>query len=290
MIKCNYLNGIICLFLILFSWNVMAECWLENKITGKRFRIFNALIYKNLPDVSDLCIEPINVMYAWEFFPRGYKKTDFELPKPEHLKKAIAKTKEKNLITVIDIEHWPIRKASADIQSTSMNNYLAVIKKFKESLPNQIIGYYGIVPTIDFSRAKSLRNGWNYMSWVAENDNILPIANVVDALFPSLYTITPNRKNWLDRAKAHIEESHRLAPGKPVYPFIWPNYHPQGGKYPKGAEIPSDYWKLQLTFLQANVDGLVLWGGNRQFFKDDMQWWREVVKFIHTSFYIRKFK
>lgn len=289
-IKFNYLNGILCLFLILFPWKVQADCWLENKSTGKRFRIFNALLYKNLPDVSDLCIEQINVMYTWEFFPRGFKKGDLKYPKPEHLKQAIVKTKEKNKITVIDIEHWPIKNASNYVQSISTNNYLALINKFKQSLPDQTIGYYGVVPTIDFSRAKSLKKGAGYNRWVAENDRILPVASVVDAVFPSLYTINPNRKSWIDRAKAHIEEAHRIAPGKPVYPFVWPNYHPQGGQYPEGAELPPDYWKLQLTFLQGNVDGLVLWGGYKQSFKNDMLWWRELVKFIHASFEIKNFK
>lgn len=274
-------------FLVLFSVDINAECFLEDKITGKNFRIFNAFLYKDMPDLSDLCIEPINVMYAWEFFPRGAQKGNLSLPTKSQYMKAITKIKEKNKITVIDIEHWPLKNASERVISRSVENYLDLISIIKNETPNIIIGYYGVVPTIDFSRSKNYLGGKRFNEWVEENNRVEKIANVVDAVFPSLYTINSNRQSWIGRAKSHIAESIRLAPSKPIYPFIWPNYHEQGGKYPIGYEVDSEYWVLQLEYLRDNADGIVLWGGNNITWNKNMKWWKELVRFVKSSFIIK---
>ena len=80
--RCALLLFCISFQMVCYSANVQnkADCWLEDKNTGKHFIIFNALLYDQLQDLKKYCIEPINVMYAWEFFPRGPKKNDFRMP------------------------------------------------------------------------------------------------------------------------------------------------------------------------------------------------------------------
>lgn len=280
-----------CIFfqLVCFTANAQnkADCWLEDKNTGKRFVIFNALLYEQLQDLKKYCIEPINVMYAWEFFPRGPKRNDFTMPGRITMEKAIQKIKTKNQVTVIDIEHWPLAKVSNSVYSKSINNYLATMGELKNSLPGIPIGYYGVAPVTDFSRAKSIGSR-GYRDWVNENSRMMNVAKLVDAFFPSLYTINSDQGSWLARAKASIDEAYRLGGGKPVYPFIWPNFHEQGGKYPPGTEVPADYWRTQLDFLRNNADGFVLWGGYKQKFNSEMTWWKELMSFIEDSFVVKE--
>ncbi len=273
-------------FILLGILNVTsAQCWLEDKITGKKFKIFNALLYKDLPNMQDMCIQDINVVYAWKFFPRGHKKNPYAMPSNDAINKVANNAKKQDLLTVIDIEHWGLKNKN-DAEK-SVKNYTDVVKQLKKQLPELKIGYYGVVPIVDFSRAKSDVVKSKYMSWVKDNNRVKPIANIVDAAFPSLYTINSNSKSWLSRAKAHIGEARRLAKNKPVYPFVWPNYHRQGGRYPKGYEVEKKYWRLQLEFLRKNADGIVLWGGYKQTFNSRMEWWRETQEFLKDSFFLK---
>lgn len=258
-------------------------CRLVDKDTGKHYRIFNGLVYDSVPDLSNYCIEPINIMYTWNFFPRGGRHGDYSLPKGEVLERAIRRAESLGVVTVIDIEHWPLKGADKERKRQSVMNYVEVLAEMKQRSPDLMIGYYGVVPVIDFSRAK-LPGTRQHREWVSDNTNVQPIADIVDATFPSLYTINPNQADWRARAVSHISESQRLAPGKKVFPFIWPNYHEQGGRYPLGTEVEQGYWRMQLEFLRSNADGVVLWGGNKQEFDEEMIWWKETVNFIEENF------
>ncbi len=272
--------------LIFFCSNLFADegCWLKDKETGKKFRIFNALLYVNAPDFKNICVGRINVLYAWRFFPRGNKHGDLTLPSKKQLHKLIGDLKDNDSLTVIDIEHWPLKNKPQDIIEKSVENYIYLLKNLKGSLPNIKMGYYGVVPTKDFSRAKQNPESKSYKEWMRQNDNVIKIAELVDASFPSLYTINPVHDEWINRAIAHIDESHRIAPRKPVYPFIWPNYHEQGGKYPCCVEVDRNYWRKQLELLRENSDGLVLWGGYKQEWNENSSWWKETILFLRESF------
>ena len=278
----------VCMFFLVYliSMNyVSADCWLQDKETGRRFIIYNALLYENMPSMSEFCIKPINVVYAWQLFNGGAKKGSFNLPRNNEIHKVVSEIKAKKLITVIDIEHWPLK--DSQINMRSIENYLSVLRSLKQEVPEIMIGYYGAVPVIDFHGSSAKKSSSRYQDWIKNNNNVQPIADAVDATFPSLYTIDPNRERWLDNAKSVVTESRRLAPNKPLYPFIWPNYHDQGGKYPEDAEVEADYWSMQLLYLSQHADGIVLWGGYKQKFRNDMIWWKQTVKFIHDHFYIR---
>ena len=263
-----------------------AECWLEDKVTGKKFRIFNALLYEDMRETNSLCIEKINMLYSWRFFPRGHKDRMTEMPKNKDIKTVIDSISDSNTLNVIDVEHWDLK--SDKHARKSAENYFNLIASLKSMSPDKKFGYYGVVPIVDFSRAKQSKKSAQYKRWVRENSRLSKVADQVDATLPSLYTINSNRKHWLSRATGQISEARRLAVNKPVYPFIWPDYHTQGGKYPKGYEIEADYWRLQLDYLRNNADGIVLWGGYKQTFSENMKWWQETIRFINESFYIKQ--
>ena len=264
-----------------------AGCVLIDKVTGKEFKIFNALLYDDLLELNRYCIEDINVMYAWNFIPRRYKNGDMEFPLKKHVDKAIKKIRSKKQVTVIDLEHWPLKNSTDEVINLSVSNYYNVMSDLKDALPDIVIGYYGVIPIKDFSRAKMSEKNHRYQEWVKESSRLKDVGYIVDAAFPSLYTIDNNRNSWKTRGISQIKEARKIIKDKPVYPFIWPNYHEQGGRYPTGTEVEPDYWKLQLNILRTHADGMVLWGGNRQKFNQDMKWWKITVDFIEQNFIIK---
>jgi len=272
-------------FFILFLSNInsaLAECILIEPKTEKVFKIYNALLYEDMPTLNELCIEPINVMYSWHFFPKGPKKYPNKLPSNMSYRHAVDLIQKRGMLTVIDIEHWPLRGVPDQVAIRSSKKYFEVLRRLKSEIPNTRIGYYGVVPVTDFYRARQPFVDQRYESWQRDNDRLKGVAETVDAIFPSLYTITPNIDHWIARAKGKLAETRRLAPGKPVYPFIWPNYHPQGGRFPVGKEVEGKYWKAQLEFLRDNADGVVLWGGNKQRFNVKSMWWLETIQFLDS--------
>ena len=106
---------------------------------------------------------------------------------------------------------------------------------------------------------------------------------MAEPLYPSLYPTTTDRAEWVSYAQRFIAEAKRLAAGKPVRPFIWPQYHDVMRSSLAGTFIDYDYWMLQLTTIRdAGASGLVLWGGYNKQWDDTQGWWRATLDFIAT--------
>jgi hypothetical protein len=123
-----------------------------------------------------------------------------------------------------------------------------------------------------------------YQSWREENDQLRSLAGAVDVLFPSLYTMYPDQAGWRKYAIAQIEEARRYGNGKPVYVFLWPQYHESnlilGGRY-----LPADYWLFELMTAKEYADGIVIWGGwssdNRPVeWDENAAWWKVTKEFM----------
>ena len=80
----------------------------------------------------------------------------------------------------------------------------------------------------------------------------------VDMLFPPAYTNDRDRQAWVSSTEQHICEARRLS-SKPVYVFLWPEYH-EGSRY-RGEYLTGDYWRLQLETAYRLADGVVIFGG-----------------------------
>jgi hypothetical protein len=243
--------------------------------------MFDELLYDQKPSLEQFGLEEINVLYAHNFFVAP-QHGDMTLPTNAKLAAAVDKSREAGLVTVLDIEHWPLKGDTEETMLHSVQNYLYVMQYMQAQLDNLCVGYYGVVPVRDFSRAKLPVSDPVYQEWVVDNDRVQPVADIVDAAFPSLYTITTSQADWLSRADAHVREARRLT-GGPVYPFIWPNYHPQGGVFPEGTEIEPDFWRAQLDFCGEYADGFVLWGGNGQTWNEDATWWQITKQWISDN-------
>jgi hypothetical protein len=93
-----------------------------------------------------------------------------------------------------------------------------------------------------------------------------------------LYTFYEDRDGWVKYAVAQISEARRYGGNKPVYVFLWPQYHE-----PPNAYLPTDFWRLELETAKQYADGVVIWGGSlHETWDNSAPWWIETKKFIDT--------
>jgi len=133
-----------------------------------------------------------------------------------------------------------------------------------EAAPGKIIGYYGTntltdVPQSNFAAAQGL-------------------ARHVDAFFPPLYTFDDDRSRWEKRAKTSLAQCRELDPKKPVYFYLWPQYHQGTAKQLR--YIDGAYWKFQLETARKYGDGIVLWSRSRDEWDPRSGWWDATRQFV----------
>lgn len=140
-----------------------------------------------------------------------------------------------------------------------------------------------------------------YEELVAANDYMMPLAEKIDIIFPAFYTwrdnfvsnplgeagpfVWNNDAGWRELMLLVLENARRF--GKPVYSFVWAQFHNMLPPPKGGSEIPLEYWRKQLSFVRQHADGAVLFGvgkaapgGEWQKFKP---WWNAVVNGLLRS-------
>ena len=78
----------------------------------------------------------------------------------------------------------------------------------------------------------------------------------VDVIFPSIYTFYDDIEGWKKYAINMIVEAKKY--GKPVIPYLLPQYHPSSKTNPWGI-IEGDFWLEQLKVVYTYADGAILW-------------------------------
>ena len=133
-----------------------------------------------------------------------------------------------------------------------------------------MIGYYGNAASLYPEKPKGKE----------QQAQASKLAAVVDAFFPDMYTAKENRKQWKKELTRLVHEAHRIAPGKPVYPYIWPEY---SGKMPAERRkfVSDNFWKFELeTARECGADGVVIWSGKRPEWNEQAGWWRATQAFV----------
>jgi hypothetical protein len=253
----------------------------------ENFTVFDGTLYKNKPDLSQFGVEPIKIVYEREFWEPGQNTES--LPARSRVHEVASGAKALGIPAIIDIEHWPtsptLHNVSAETTRESIDKYATVLSWFREAAPGLPVGLYGIIPMIDYWRAIEPSTGSLHKEWVSDSERALSLVGLVDALFPSLYTFYVDRQGWVNYAVAQLLEAKRLASGKPVYVFLWPQYHNSnaivGERY-----LPAEYWKLELETVRKYADGVVLWGGwagnGPAEWDDKAAWWTVTKQFLRT--------
>lgn len=221
----------------------------------KNFKVFDGTLYKNKPDLSVYGISPIKIIYGQDFWKD--KSQMNKLPDERTARRLAREAAAQGILVCLDIEHWPIRGDDAAV-ATGVKKYSQLIQWFHEERPNAKYGYYSLPPVGDYWRVMGGPASEPYKAWQTDNDRLKPLADKVDVLFPSLYTFYLDRGGWVKFAIGQIEEARRY--GKPVYVFLWPQFH-DSNRILGLRFIPPDYWKLELETVRAHADGVVIWGG-----------------------------
>jgi hypothetical protein len=235
----------------------------------------NAMRFANLPDLTRYGLKDVTVVYASALWPKKAKRLepDISFIRSETIPRLRRKTTD---LVVIDVEHWDLTGTSPDAIERNIHRYVAVLDTFRAHMPGIRHGLYGTVP---------IRNYWtpvhgksaDLAAWRSENERLKPIADVSDVMFPSLYTFYDDRDGWLSYANANMAEAKQY--GRPVYPFLWPQYHRSW------KPIDREFWRLQLETVFRNADGMVIWtpAKGKPRWNPEAPWWQETVDFLQAS-------
>ncbi|MFK5950493.1 MAG: hypothetical protein QM500_17205 [Methylococcales bacterium] len=261
-------------FLILFTGPADAK---------KPFIMLDATLFLNKPDLSIYGFDDVKVISQWELWIKGKNSLE-NLPRDERIKEVTKRVhKLQPDYVVLNVEHWPIRTTDKKVVSQSLNNYKSVYRMVKTSLPEYKIGFYRLVPNVDYNRANKGKGTPQYLQWQKDNDRMKGLAGMVDVIYPSLYTFTSGREKWKQYATEQISEARRLANGKPVICFLWPRYH-NSNKLLGGKFLPRELWRDELELVLELADGFIIWDGKRHQWPENMAWWNETKLFIKENF------
>jgi hypothetical protein len=248
----------------------------------QQFPVFDATGFTQKPDLTQYGLRRITVVYP-NFMWEGNKVPDTtSLPDRSRITAFAQLANQSTGIVVIDIEHWPLVGDPATVAET-VKKYQTVIQWFKTPAPSLRVGLYGVLPIPDYWKSLQEKSLPGYAAWQKENDSLAPIAQFVDVLFPSVYTFYEDRNGWQKYAIAEIQEARRHAGGKPVYVFLWPQYHVSNKKL-ANTFLPSDYWRMELETGRKYADGIVIWCcSNKQTWDDKAPWWLETRSFLNEN-------
>lgn len=273
MIRSRKLFFIACLF---FACGADAD-------PPKCFHVFDATAYAGKPDLMRRGIEPTNVFEPDRWWPKGANEDD--LPDPNAVQIWMHRITAHQGMLVLDLERWWLRGNETAVRE-GMRRYRTVFDWIRTAGYAQPMGYYGVIPTYNREAALQGDGSGAYAAWRKENDTVQPLADRVDALFPSLYTAEEEVATWEKFATAQLREARRLAHGKPVYPFIWPQYVQSKGPLSL-TYIPRSVWSRELKVVGDNADGVVIWGGIARTasegtpkWDESAPWWQETLAFL----------
>ena len=236
----------------------------------KEFQVYESLLYGSKSDFQQVGLKHVEIIYSNQMWQQGADMTD-----PDEV---LVRSAAKNIVAtatpvVIDIEHWPLT-GDEDEVSANIAKYISVVDWMNEERPELVFGYYGTLP---------VRNYWapvgnNDMDeWQGQNERLMKLAEHVEVVFPSIYTFYKDQSGWETYAKANIQEARRY--GKPIYPFIWPEYHPSNAQL-TGTDVSGEYWRRQLDLCRQYADGFVIWGGWKRTWDDNAPWWIATKEFL----------
>lgn len=235
---------------------------------GKPFLVFDNLGYAGKPDLSTNGLIPSCVIY----YHGDWKKAvgAGKLPDEKSFKEAIrSRSAGKPGPVVIDIEFVYLSQTHGTTEAEAKQHFklfITLAKWAHEAAPGHLVGFYGhgLFPE---------EPGTEYS---AETRQLIA---AVDAFFPSMYVHgNQTAAQWRAKLQTLLAQAHELAPGKPVYPYVWPQYH-EGG--PKALEfVDAGYMKFQLeTARDSGASGVVVWGTGKFKWKD-APWLQALMQFV----------
>jgi hypothetical protein len=242
-----------------------------------KFVVFDGTLYQAKPDMEQLGVKPITVLYQASMWPA--KSGDPQsVPDADVVRALALQASQSTGIAVVDIEQWQLAGDPATV-AQSLDKYQQTLQMFQQAAPSLQVGYYSVAPIRDYWSPIDGAQSPNYLAWQQQNNAVAPIAKQANALFPSAYTFYTDQAGWQKYAIAQIAEARRIGPGRPVYLFLWPQY--DDGKGAQGGDyLPDAYWRMELETARKYADGVVIWGGWKQTWDSNASWWLETQQFM----------
>ena len=248
--------------------NLISSVLLNGKsIGGKSFSIFDALLHKGKPNLQRIGLRSIRgVENIWR---KGRSTMEVD---EIGVKESLKWISNDNSNYFFDIERWLVLDTTPEMRKESIAKLRRVAEIARNYSPNAKFGFYGIPPASTYWRTQDAGGG-QYTEWLDVNRELLALASMVDFILPSLYTFYDDPIGWRRYAVATIREARLYS--KPVYPFLWFEYH-DSNKLLAGKEITESSWHEELSFCHECCDGIVLWGGFNRGWTERAKWWQAV--------------
>ena len=200
------------LFITACSDDTIRPPYLEEEIEPtpetKEFVVYDAMSYKNKPDLTSDMISNIRLIY--EAFLLTNEEIDMDKVATQ-----ISITKTSNYQTVsTDIEAWYSNKTDEEIKT----GLKTVFDAFKKEIPSCTVGNYGI-PVSDLNVFRYNRTEPEeeiIKLWKKKSERRLSAGEVSDVLYPSLYIMTPDVDQWLKDLKTTVEYIKEKFPDKKI--------------------------------------------------------------------------
>ncbi|MGB6754825.1 MAG: hypothetical protein WBE71_20240 [Xanthobacteraceae bacterium] len=255
------------------------------------FDLYDSLLFIGKPDLSRYGLRRARTVYEHEL---GLPKlTPDEAAVRSKARAVLAEGVTAAVPVILDVEEYSVdvRSDISDINpdtSTVDTNILKleqIIGWFKNEAPTLQVGFFDVAaPLVGLPvTGQQPANDAELAIWKRANSYLIPFATHVDTLYPSLYTVDTDPAKWVASAQRCIAEAKRIGAGKPVRPFVWPQYHDVMRHPLAGTYIDYDYWMLQLTTIRnAGASGIIFWGGYQKQWDDTQNWWRATLDFVAT--------
>jgi len=231
-----------------------------------KFQIFDALLHHDKPDLRLFGLQPLPaVANIWR---QGASQ---QMLDEIGVNIAINRLPIETTAIFLDIEYWLLLGVSNATRNQTINKFMKVAELIRKRRPAIKFGFYNALPAHAYWPLATTQFPKETEEWHLANIALQPVAELVDFIFPSLYTYYADHPGWLRYAAALLEAAHAYR--KPVYPFLWFEYHDSNREL-HNKEIAIDAWRDQLRFCRSHADGVVLWGGYRQRWNPNANWWQ----------------
>jgi hypothetical protein len=256
------------------------------------FGLYDSLLFIGKPDLSPYGFKRSRTVYQNELWP---PKADYTTPNEAAVRSkaraVLAEGVTAAVPVILDVERYSvdvrldISHLNPDTSTVDANirKLEQIISWFRDEAPTLKVGFYDVAAPVTGLPVTGQQpaNDTELAIWKKANSYLIPFVTHVDALYPSLYTFTTDPANWVALAQRYISEAKRIGAGKPVRPFIWPQYHDVMRGPLALTYIDYDYWMLQLTTIRdAGVSGIVFWGGYQRQWDGTQGWWHATLDFI----------
>jgi Hyaluronidase len=253
------------------------------------FKIMDATLYSGKPDLSKYGLQHATLAEPQRWWATSKVDASGRHDVTVRNAKDLAGNQGQSIVDplIIDLE-LPV-VGSDQSSPENIQPFLDVVSAMREGGYTRPLAFYGSPPLRDYWRAQKGPGTPGYKEWQAQNDRVAKIVPLVSALFPSLYTFYDDQAGWIRYAEANIAEAKRIGQGRPVYPFIWPNYHDHAAAALAGQPLARAYWMQQLSTMKRLADGVVIWGGwdaknsRVQAWDDSAPWWQATLEFIKSQ-------